>query len=137
MPAALLAAIATEIGLRTIRLRTLARILGVPLALDDQDPGRPSHPQELPADGAARYRAAQCLMQVWPFGGEGKCLRMSLVAGCLLRRHAPTVRLGIARLDQGIAAHAWIVVDGLIVDHDARLFIPLIPLAPPVAPHGA
>ena len=44
-------------------------------------------------------------------GSELPCLRRSLVAGHLLRRHDPSLRLGVGGAGDALFAHAWIEID--------------------------
>jgi hypothetical protein len=37
----------------------------------------------------------------------------------VLRRHAPALRIGVAKNDRGVQAHAWVEVDGVSLDPDA------------------
>lgn len=63
-----------------------------------------------------RVHAAQVLAARWPLG-IGPCLRLSLVAGFVLRRHRPCLVLGVASAsDEAFAAHAWLEL------HDGTLF---------------
>ena len=47
------------------------------------------------------------------------CLRRALLGGYVLRRHAPVVRIGVAKTDKLVLAHAWVEVDGVSLDPDA------------------
>jgi hypothetical protein len=110
--------IAVEIGLRTMRLHTLTRLLHVRL---DQTSSRPN----ARADGltAAAYRR-MCItyrvMQHSPF--DEKCLRRSLVAACLIRKCEPALVIGVALAGDGVKAHAWLRVNGADLDPAATQF---------------
>jgi hypothetical protein len=125
--AALGVASAVEIGLRTMPLPTLARRLGVPLALEGQEApepvelgrtpgGRPA----LPDDVLLRLNAAARVMRHWPFGDT--CLRSALVSGRRMRELRPALRVGVTKDAGTIKAHAWLEVSGMSLD-------PLAPLA--------
>jgi hypothetical protein len=111
--AALLVAILVEVGLRAVHLDRLAGWLGVPLATTEaaavDEPLR-----SLPPWARARVRATRRVMRHWPFGDT--CLRQALVSGGLLRRLRPTLRVGVARIDGEVRAHAWLVIRGAILD---------------------
>lgn len=123
---ALLVGLAVELGLRTMTLPRLARTLGVALETAQYQPARPSPLRRLGTRDAARYRAARRVLRLWPGGGENTCLRLALVAGFLLRQRRPTLHLGVAHRDGRTTAHAWIVVDGMVVDPLAGQFRPLM-----------
>lgn len=112
--AALGLAVVVEVGLRTGPLPALARRLGVPLA------GRDGAGASAPGDAALsqrdrrQVRATRRVMRRWPFGDT--CLRQALVSGHLLRHLDPALHVGVAKIDGEIRAHAWLVIDGGILD---------------------
>ena len=115
-----------EVALRTLPLPTVARLAGLQLLDDGRTPS--AGPVVLPWWAGARVAAAQRVVARWPF--EGPCLRESLVAGCLLRRFDPTLRIGVVRAGAGpLRAHAWIEVGGATFDSQAPAFVPLQPAA--------
>jgi hypothetical protein len=62
--------------------------------------------------------------------GRATCLKRALVLSWLLRRRgiASTLRIGVARRDGVLAAHAWLERDGEVVfGHDGCDFAPLFP----------
>lgn len=125
VPIAVASAAVVEVGLRYLHIPRLAGLLGVPLTTDPVDvvPGvAPRY--EFGAD-LPRVRAAVFVVRHWPFGGEGKCLRRSLVVGALVRHRRPMLRIGISRASGGFDAHAWIVIDGVALDASAPLYCPL------------
>src|SRR5699024_5458543 len=74
-----------EIGLRTVKLHALARLLGVRLRLDPQSSPRPlSGPVEFSPRERQRLQVARKVLRHRPFNGT--CLRRSLVAGWILRK---------------------------------------------------
>lgn len=128
MPRALAVAAATEFRLRRYPLDELAAAMGVPLRLEARPPDKPlvlMVTERLGEADSARYRAALRVMQVWPCGREAKCLRMSLIAGRLLRHRHPTLNLGVSTLAGRAPAHAWLEFDGHIVDPLVALYRPL------------
>lgn len=112
--AALVLAVVVEVGLRTTTLTRLARALGTPLAVDGLEPYAERSGELLPTWGVARVDATRRLLRHWPFGDT--CLRQALVCGWLLRRLRPELQLGVARVDGAVRAHAWLVVNGCVVD---------------------
>lgn len=101
-----------EVGLRSTTLPRLARLLGVPLDAGGTTVGTPA-PQRLvlTAREQRRLRVLAAVVKRWPFG-PGPCLRQSLVAGRILRRHGPRLRLGAAPTGDGVLGHAWLEVGG-------------------------
>lgn len=118
-------AVVVEVGLRLLSLPRLARALGVRLETD----AAPSDPrEEVPAPPTvdACHRELDVVVRVmrhWP--SERICLRRALVLGRLLRERRPLLRLGVARDDGGLVAHAWIEVDGIRLDPGEDRFVPL------------
>ncbi|WP_250447386.1 lasso peptide biosynthesis B2 protein, partial [Actinotalea sp. C106] len=49
-----------------------------------------------------------------PFNGT--CLRQSLLLAHLLRHRDPVLRVGVAKVDGAVRAHAWIEIDGASLD---------------------
>jgi hypothetical protein len=126
--AALVVAVAVELGLRTTTLPRLARALGTPLAVDGFDEhAEPADAVLLPGWAVLRMRAAQRVLRHWPFGDT--CLRQALVCGWLVRRLRPALQLGVAKVDGEVRAHAWLVVGGTVVD-PRRAVSSYQPLAP-------
>lgn len=116
------ATVVVEIGLHTIRLPRLARLLRVRLDVD-------GHPAQDSLDPSAvlrirRYgRATDRVLRRWPFGDT--CLRRALILGFLIRRLDPILCIGVRRDDAGeIAAHAWLVVAGATLDSTAAQYLP-------------
>ena len=122
---ALLTAITVEIGVRFARLPVFARVLGIgistgPHAVEAVHGSAPLHRSDV-----ARYRAARHVLRIWPDSGETSCLRLALTAGFLLRHRRPLLRIGVARTDGSVVAHAWLIVDGVPLDPAARNYCPL------------
>lgn len=108
-------AVVVEVGLRTVTLPRLARLLGTPLRLDDGVEVMPAT-AVVPLSPAARrrLRAGRRVLRHWPFGDT--CLRRALVGGHALRRRHPALRVGVAKIDGRIQAHAWLEIDGVSLD---------------------
>lgn len=108
------AGVAVEVGLRTCRLPTLARLLGAPLAgAVTDEPGAP-HDLDLPPVAVRRLRICVQVLRHWPW--DEKCLRLSLVCGWRIRRLGPRLVVGVAVVDDEVRAHAWLTVDGVSLD---------------------
>jgi len=113
--AALAAAAVVEVGLRTTTLPRLARALGTPLAVPEPEAcARRLDDYLLPDWAVRRMYATHRVLRHWPF--EDTCLRQALVCGRLLRRLHPVLQLGVARIDGEVRAHAWLAVNGAVVD---------------------
>lgn len=105
-----------EIALRTSRLPSVATAFGCPL--DTRNSTSPQVFEErrghLTPRERRRLAAARRVSRHWPLGDT--CLRVSLVSGFLLRHRNPVLRVGVARLDGEVKAHAWIEMDGIPLD---------------------
>ena len=113
--AALVLAVVVEVGLRTTTLPRLARALGTPLAVDGYDAyADGADAVLLPRWAVLRVHAARRVLRHWPFGDS--CLRQALVCGWLVRRLRPALQLGVAKVEGEVRAHAWLVVNGTVVD---------------------
>ena len=109
---ALLAAVVTEIGLRVTTLPRLAHAVGSPL--DTGPPTPPLPGSRLRDRDRRRLAAARRVSRHWPFGDS--CLRVSLVSGFMVRDLHPVLRVGVAKLDGEVKAHAWLEIDGRSLD---------------------
>lgn len=108
-----------EVGLRVLPVARLARLLGVPLKLSaEQAPAR-AGPLSLPFRQSELRQVwlAPRVVRHWPFG-PGPCLRESLVVGHALRRHHPSLRLGVSLDGEAMSAHAWLELDGTSLEPD-------------------
>lgn len=101
-----------EVGLRTIRLPALARVLGVQLDWSNHPASRPGIPGSLDAVDRRHLTNVIRVMRHWPFA-EGTCLRQSLMLGRVLRDRHPLLRIGVQGRDGAIVAHAWVEMDGI------------------------
>jgi hypothetical protein len=67
------------------------------------------------------------LLRQPPFNST--CLRRALVGAYFLRGHDPLLRIGVAKTEGAVSAHAWIEIDGIGLDPDgAERFTVLRPL---------
>lgn len=123
-------AFGVEVGLRTIRLPILARLVGAPLSAAATEPSRPPAELDLPADAIRRVQIGARILRYWPF--DEKCLRRSLVCGWHIRRLEPRLVVGVAVVNGEIKAHAWLTVHGVSLDPSGSAsFAPLRPVERP------
>lgn len=118
-------AMAVEIGVRAVRLPRLCNLLGVRFAavgLTSPGLARPAPPSRLGPCDAARFRAACRVVGALPWARDAPCLRTALVAGRLLRHRGPALHLGATRVGGQVTAHAWIVVDDLVLDPTVSMY---------------
>lgn len=116
-------AVVVEVGLRTMRLPRLARLLGVPLETGTELEREITEPVIVPRWARRRLSATRRALKYWPFGDS--CLRVALVGGCLVRRLDPALRIGVAKQDGEVKAHAWIEIGGLSIDPGSADFAPV------------
>lgn len=107
-----------ELGMHLVSLPRLCRILGVRVATAGEQAG-----SELSSRGSREWHAARRVLRHWP--APDTCLRRSLVAGWLLRREHPALRIGVARDGELSLAHAWLELDGQPVGELPSEFAPL------------
>ena len=111
-------ALLLEAGLRTVSLPRLARWLRVPLTLDRSSASIGGlHQLPLTKAEGDLLDTARRVLRHRPFNGT--CLRRALIAGYVLRRHDPTLRIGVAKSSGQVEAHAWVEVGGISLDPDA------------------
>lgn len=107
--------IASELALRVLPLPRVAKLFGV--GLSPAVGGGPA-PEEaappIPLWAFRRLQVVSTVMKRWPV--DGTCLRQSLVAGQRLRSLDPQLRVGVARGEAGLEAHAWLEVGGRSLD---------------------
>lgn len=99
--------------IRTRPLERVAELLGCRL---DLSPGRPDAAPlrdiDLSLVTQRHLRASRRVTGSWPFS-KGPCLRRALVGGHLIRRLAPSIRLGFDRRENDeLFAHAWLEIEG-------------------------
>lgn len=128
MPAVFLWAAVVEVGLHRTTLVRLCRFMGVRLLLEAPEPtSRHAEVHDVSSRDQTRLRAVRVLYRHWPAARERQCLRYALVAGRLLRRSDPCLRIGVNRVNGHFLAHAWLVLPGdLQLDSAAALYLPLV-----------
>ena len=102
-----------EAGLRTSSVPAVAARLGVTLGTEPSAPPRVA-PVDLSEREAVDVDAARRLVRRWP--ADARCLRRSLLVGHALRRREPVLRIGVAKHDGRVHAHAWIEIDGAAIE---------------------
>lgn len=113
LSAAIVAA-GVEVGVRALPLPRLAKLLGVRLD-SEGSPAVGDRPCAQPSTRARRrLQATYRVLRHWPFGGT--CLRQALVLGQRLRRLDPVLHVGVAKVEGDVRAHAWLEIDGAVVD---------------------
>jgi hypothetical protein len=127
IPFVLCAAVLVELLLRVTTVERLASRLGVPVQLrvpvDEQV--RLAKPYVLGRYANITSRAVQRAYRHWPVRRDRQCLRICLVLGFLLRRRRPTMRFGVHRRGGAVVAHAWLVIDGHVIDPEMRRYFRL------------
>ena len=68
-------------------------------------------------------RVVDTLFSLWPW--KGTCLRRSLVLMSRLTASSPRLRVGVRRDSGRMTAHAWVEIDGVSWDPEARRYEPL------------
>lgn len=110
----------TEAALRFIPLTAVAPLLGVSVRPEH---GRTQTLDALPPWALSRVRVVRVVMARWPV--DGVCLRSSLVTGQRLRSLQPALRVGVARSEAEVRAHAWLEVGGRSLDPMSARFAAL------------
>lgn len=118
-------AVAVELAVRLLPLRTAARLAGARLELGPTVAGRDAWPELTAAD---RDRCALALRLLGRRPVRATCLRRSLVLATLLRRHHPALRVGVTKSAGAVAAHAWLEIDGATLDPEATRYRGLAPI---------
>ncbi|WP_210438694.1 lasso peptide biosynthesis B2 protein [Nocardioides xinjiangensis] len=111
-----------EVGLRSLRLPRLSRLLGVPLDTAARRDPRTPGVVVVPHRARRRLAATRRALEHWPFGDS--CLRVALVGGFLVRDLDPVLRIGVASHDGEVKAHAWLEIGGLSLDPGSVDFAP-------------
>lgn len=124
LPTVLLYMAIVELAVRPVPLPRLSRIMGVPLDSTHEQASGHQDPPNLTRWQMGQLRALLPLARRWPFS-DGPCLRQALVAGHILRRHHPVLRLGVATENEEVLAHAWVEVGGVLVG-ETKGYLPLI-----------
>jgi hypothetical protein len=129
LPPVLFWMLVVEATVRWVPLPNLSRALGVPLDSTTEPPKEKSPPLNLTRWQMEQLHTLAPLADRWPFA-DGPCLRQSIVAGHVLRRHHPVLRLGVAPQTDGLLAHAWLEVGGVVLG-ESDDYTPLINVSPP------
>jgi Transglutaminase-like superfamily len=124
LPPVLFWMLVAEVAVRCLPLARTSVLMGVPLEATP-GPAGPAHP----TPPLTRWEAGQLgtlrpVARRWPFA-DGPCLRQSLVAGHVLRRLHPVLRVGVATDGGGLLAHAWVDVGGILLGESSD-YAPLI-----------
>lgn len=113
-----------ELAVRFVPLPRISAFMGVPLRSTDDSSAVTRRPLTLTRWQSGQLRALRPVARRWPFA-DGPCLRQSLVAGHILRRLDPVLRLGIATDDTKLLAHAWVEVGGILLGESSD-YAPLV-----------
>lgn len=101
-------ALAADVGVRLLPLPRVCPWFGVRLSGDVSPPG-----PDMTLRERRRQRAVGMITRHWPFvDEEAICLRRALLLGWVFRARDPLLRLGVARIDGQIRAHAWLEFNG-------------------------
>jgi hypothetical protein len=104
--------VVVELLIRWVPLSRLSRLLGVRVELRPTPTVADVVPwDDLPAPAPRQLRCTWRVAHAWPFS-KGPCLRRALVAGHMIRRLDPAVRLGVTGVGDSLLAHAWLEIDG-------------------------
>ncbi len=113
-----------EAGLRFLPADRLSRLVGVPLLLSPAEAEPPARATSFGEDRRPELAMLRRVLPYWPGRWGTPCLRQAFTIGILLRRWGPRLRLGVARRDGQVFAHAWVDVAGQSFLADAA-FVPL------------
>lgn len=112
-----------EVGLRSVPLPRLSRLLGVPLDTCALHEPHAVGLVVVPHWARRRLAATRRAFKYWPCGDS--CLRVALVGGFLVRGLDPVLRIGVAKHDGEVTAHAWLEIRGLSLDPGSADFLPV------------
>ena len=110
-----------EIGLRTIHVERVARVLRVPF-MQTQEVEHEGQSTALTESERRWTRNATRVIRRWPL--DATCLRRSLLLGWILRRRQPQLIVGVRKRNDKVEAHAWIRLGTLDLDPEADQFLP-------------
>lgn len=106
-----------EWALRRRPLPAIAQVFGVPLDTGSGMPATEPFAERLTAAERRSLRAARRVLRHWPW--DDTCLRRALATGHVLRHRRPTLRVGVAKTDGEVRAHAWLEIGGRTLDPEA------------------
>jgi hypothetical protein len=101
--------LAAEVALRCFPTARAARYFGVPVTMHQQS-GRRCQPALTVREKRLASTAVRVACRV--YGRDRGCLRRALVIGFILRRHNPSLRLGVLPHGSKFVSHAWVQVGG-------------------------
>lgn len=106
-----------ELALRRMSVTRLSALLRVQLLLDG-NPAASGTATELRLSPRERQRldVTWRVLRHRPFNGT--CLRRALLAGRAVRHRDHTVRIGVRKIAGVVNAHAWLELDGIVLDLD-------------------
>lgn len=111
-----------RVGLRILPADRLACLLGVPLAISEAAPAPPASLQAISPNRRREIRMLDSVVRRRP--SRSRCLENSLAIGLILHGAGPRLRIGVAREETTVAAHAWVEAGGRSFLADAS-FLPL------------
>ena len=115
-------ALGAEVAVRVGELPAMAKRLGI--SFETQTAPQRAKPAGLSRATIDRRAASvDRLYRAWP--RKDSCLRRALVLGFRIRAAHPTLRIGVAKENDEIRAHAWIEVDGRVIGDETGDFAPL------------
>lgn len=103
-----------ELGLRRSTLPALTERLGVSMASSSAAPAHEPFTDRLCGPERRAARAVRRVLRHWRWGDT--CLRRALALGHVLRHRRPLLRIGVAKRDGVVTAHAWLEIDGRTLD---------------------
>lgn len=106
-----------EIALRCLPLPRVCSCLGITL-VERSAPAatrREQTPPQIALTIRRAQRAAELALRNWGYQ-RNYCLRRALVTGELLRRHKPSLRIGVRRQNDRCEAHAWLTLGETCID---------------------
>lgn len=103
-------ALAVEVAFRALPLPKVLRLFGATL---DVRASNPTAAIGLEVSEQRRVVAVERVFRYWPV--HGTCLRASIVLASWLRARGASVRIGVAKSEDQIHAHAWVLIDGAAI----------------------
>lgn len=104
-----------EVGLRSMPVTRLSDRLGVRLLLDGRPVATGTVDQlQLTPRERQRLDVTWRVLRHRPFNGT--CLRRALLTARVVRHRDHAVRIGVGKTDGVVSAHAWLELDGVVVD---------------------
>src|SRR5690625_6139565 len=103
-----------EWAMRRRPLPEVARTFGAPLVTDTGSTATEPFAERLTGHERRSLRAVRRVLRHWPW--EDTCLRRALATGHVLRHREPSLRVGVAKTDGEVRAHAWLEIDGRTLD---------------------